>query len=358
MWNFLFQPSAKSGLLRAAGLSAPSRRRSRRFAAIEQLESRALLSATEFDPSPTSLRVSEPLAAEIVLGDAASVPTHPEMANGGWGLNFNIDLAWNSKSAQQPFPSEIIDEVFSSIAQGGPNHHAPVAGDREHSRPSADLFSSFNERPVELRFAETGQVVAVGSSKSVQDSDGLTISDDSAPATYLSATDADGQTYSRLVFVTRATRSAPTSDSQTLELNDVVVTEAELSEDFVAEDLETRPDLHDFETALDSANPESESPSSQSEDARPLLAATTRTLRVTSTRAVPSTEQTSPSANIRRKNPSGETSDDSEATSDDSAAMPVFDPTTRNVVLSVCVLGALARANARRRRRQKVAFAQ
>lgn len=358
MWNFLFQRDAKSGSLRAAGIGAPTRRRSRRFAGAEQLESRALLSATEFDPSPMSLRVSGSIAAEIVLGDESSVPAYPEMANDGWGLNFNIDLNGNNKPGQQRFPSEVIDEVFSSIAQSGPNHRGPVAGDREHSRPFADLFSSFNERSVELRFAETGQVVAVGSSKSVQDSDGLTISDDSAPATYLSATDADGQTYSRLVFVTRTTRSAPTSESQHSELNDVVVAEAEFSEDFVAEDLETRPDLHDFETALDSTRQESESPNSPSEDARPLLAATMRTLRVSSVRAVPSTEQASPSAGTTRKNPSGEVSDDSAATSEDSAAMPVFDPTTRNVVLSVCVLGALARANSRRRRRQKVAFAQ
>lgn len=363
MWKFVFQRGVKNWWRWAAAkLGSRPCRRQRRFAGAEPLESRALLSATAADSSLMLPHENSPPATEAIFSignmDADSIPAMVGIERG-----LSVGLGLGEHFAEPQFPFGMTDVAFEAIAQSSPNQRTPAFGRDEVHRPSSDLFASLTERSVEVRFAESGQVVAAGKSSSVQDSNGLTVSDDSAPTTYLHATDADGRTYSRLVFITRTIRSVPNSEPQPSDdASGAVVAEAELSDESVAEDLATRPDLHDLETALDSANDAATSPSSEREDKQPLLAATTRTLRTNSTRVATPKEYAASTArdavtSTRPISAEG-TTIDSDAASDDLFAAPVFDPTTRNVVLSVCVLGALARANARRRRRQKVALAQ
>ena len=132
----------------------------------------------------------------------------------------------------------------------------------------------------------------------------------------------------------------------------------------ISEEFAARPDLHDFETALD-ATSQSASPASQHDGSPQSLAAASRTRWMTPTRVAGANNQELRAANdARRESASGRMSsrgaanDKLDSDSDESSAMPIFDPTTRNVVVSVCLLGSLARATARRRRRLKAAIAQ
>lgn len=369
MRKFDFQRGVKKSWLEiAAWFGSPVRRRQRRFAGAESLESRALLSATGTDSSTMPAHESLPPAPALIvsIGEANSNWT-PAMAAIDLELAVGLDTGdhvFEPQFLSEPrFPFGMSDAAFEAIAQNSPAQQTPAVGGYEHHRSFSDLFASFMERSVEVRFAETGQVVAVGSSSAVQDSNGLTVSDDGAPTTYLHSTDADGRTYSRLVFITRTTRSAPSSElPASNDASGVVVADVESAIQSADEELAARPDLHDLETALDSANPETAtSPSSQLDDSQPLLAATTRTLRTSSARAATSLERASSTASgaaASDRQFSTERASDDNRSSDDLSVAPFFDPTTRNVVLSVCVLGTLARANARRRRRQKVALAQ
>lgn len=371
MGKFVFQRGVRKSWLGIATLfGSPVRRCQRRFVAAEALESRALLSATGTDSAAVPPQEIAPADATRFGSD--SVRTLSADRNAGLNLAAESNLINRtlggsldtlSRVAAPEFSFGLNDAVFEAIAQSQPGPQAPDA-DRpdairgpQHSGPFSDVFASFSERSVELRFAETGQVVAVGSSSAVQDSNGLTVANDGAPTTYLHATDADGRTFSRLVFVTRTSRPVPSVESAVpADASNVVVADAELTDEALADELAARPDLHDLETALDAANPGAAT--SPSEDDRPLLAATTRTLRTYSARTPTESATASETAASTRKVSANQTADDENSSMDELSAVPVFDPTTRNVVLSVCVLGALARANARRRRRQKVALAQ
>jgi hypothetical protein len=143
-----------------------------------------------------------------------------------------------------------------------------------------------------------------------------------------------------------------------MDLNGAVVAEAEPLSDANAEDLAARPELHEFVTALEESDA-TDSPMQKTDEISPSLAAATRTRWIGSSRISVSAEHSESVSRAAAKfahSSSIERADDSDKDSAELPAMPLIDPTTRNVVLSICLLGTLARVTARRRRRQKAAL--
>lgn len=358
MWNFLSRSNFNGGRALAepnAG-SRARRRRTRLFSGVESLESRAMLSASGMDSPVDLVTVGAaadrlpPVSAEVSFIDS------PAFKSGFGAAGIESDSSVQLDEPQ--FSLGLADAMLAAIVPNGQSQRASMINGPAFS-PLGDTFTGVTGRPVELRFAETGQVVVLGSAASVQDSNGLTVKDDSAPATYLCATDADGRAFSRLVFVTRATRSAPDPELPLpMDVNGAVVAEAELLSAASSEELAARPELQEFVTALDEVHT-TDSPTHKADDLQPSLAAATRTRWMSSTRVSVSDARSGGALHLTAKSahPGSveRTDDDSEKDSSELPAMPVIDSTTRNVVLSVCLLGALARATARRRRRQKAA---
>lgn len=371
MWNFLIHRNARNGLPESATNSGSRARRRRRvpFAGAEPLETRALLSATGNDSPMESFSAIELTnrfsltPADIALVEAQNLQA--SSVRHDVNLNHRAEQPLINHFGDTPSSYELSDSLFASIAQSTPIQLAPA-----EVRSGFDNFfhhSRFEDSgpTVELRVAETGQLIAVGSGLSVQDSNGLTISNDGSPMTYLRTTDAEGRVHSQLAFVTRTNRPAPVVEPQSpVSSNGVVVADAEVSDEPIADELSARPDLHDFETALDAAS-QSTSPTSLHEDSPQSLAAASRTRWATSTRVAGANDRELQAVNDARREAASErvlsrdtTDNKLGADSDESSALPIFDPTTRNVVVSVCLLGSLARATARRRRRLKAALAQ
>ncbi len=370
MWNFFIHRGVKKDTPESATNSGsrPKRRRRMPFAGAEPLETRALLSATGNDSPMESFSMIDltnslpPVPADIALSEVENLKASFAGADANWNHRTGQPLV--NHLGEADFSSDLSDSLFASIAQGPPIRFAPAEDHGGfnifslHSRPHD------SEPKVELRVAETGQLISVGSASSVQDSNGLTINDDSSPMTYLRATDSEGRVHSQLAFVTRTTRSAAVTEPQSsINSDGVVVVDAEVSDESISEELATRPDLHDLETALDAAS-QSASPNSPREGAPQSLAAASRTRWVTPTRVAGANDQEHRAASDARREAAsgrlisrGATDDKLDSDSDESSAMPIFDPTTRNVVVSVCLLGSLARATARRRRRLKAAIA-
>ena len=380
MWTSLFQSDSRDGstepnfklILRAR------RRRRRVIAGAELLESRAMLSASGTELPSEKFSV-------IDLQDALP-PIPAEISSAS---DFEQDLAAEvdlETSRHSSVSSDRIDGTFASLGGSGFPELSSIASDGRFASASGNssaqrgssldrvsstesFFSSLSKpavSTVELQIAETGQVVSVVAGTSIQGSHGLTVIDDHSPTTYLQSTDSEGRTQSRLVFVSRAARLVP--DSQPVaadEADGVIVADAEsFDRNLSNEELAARPDLHDFETALNSATVESSetSPSSLPKDATMNLAATIRTRWIAtkqSTTAIAPQGDAGKSAvgdaQVHRTEQPVHTTDEFDA--GETTAFPIFDPTTRNVVLSVCFIGSLARATARRRRRQKAAFA-
>lgn len=362
MWNFLSRFNVKGDAARAehdAGTHA-KRRRPRPFAGAEPLEARALLSASGTD-SPVNVVAANALADGLppVSTEVGSIEgTHAKMSSSAVASESDASV----HVVEPQFSFCLSDSMLAAIGSNGPAQRASDINSNGATLGSfGDSLTGFANRSVELRFAETGQVVVVGSAASVQDSDGLTVTDDSAPTTYLRATDADGRAFSQLVFVTRAARSVPGPETTLpMDANEAVVAEAEILSDSNSEEVASRPELHEFATALD-VDSGTTSPASPLNETQPSLAAATRTRWLNSTRV--SAERPANAAHAVAKSAQSASIERTDGQSDkDSAvlpALPVFDPTTRNVVLSVCLLGTLARATARHRRRQKaVALAQ
>ena len=303
--------------------------------------------------------------------------------------DFEQDLAAEvdlETSRHSSVSSDRIDGTFASLGGSGFPELSLIASDGRFASASVNnsaqrgssldrvsstesFFSSLSKSAgstVELQIAETGQVVSVVAGTSIQGSHGLTVIDDHSPTTYLPSTDSEGRTQSRLVFVSRAARLVPASQPVAAdEADGVIVADAESFDRSLSnEELAARPDLHDFETALNSATVESSetSLSSLPNDATMNLAATTRTRWIAtkqSTTAIAPQGDAGKSAvgdaQVHRTEQPVRTADEFDA--GETTAFPIFDPTTRNLVLSVCFIGSLARATARRRRRQKAAFA-
>lgn len=372
MWNFLIQRSTKnaaSGSNHDTG-SPAKRRRPSPFAGAEPLETRALLSATGTD-SPMNLFAinagtnnSPPVAADIsFVGDANSGSTQEKLAV---EQTAGIADAPPDSLGVPHFSFGMSDSLFAAIAQSNPVQRTSGINFNDQQSSFADTSPGILEGSVEFRIADTGQVISVGSSAQFKDSSGLTVNDDGVSMTYRRTTDADGRAFSQLLFIIRSTRSAPDSQPKLpMESVGAVVADAELFSDSNSDELTVRPDLHDFATALDSANQElaASSQTSRSDDMLPSLAAATRTRWMNSTRISVSSER--PASELKETSTSVRSTsiermaDDSDTDFSDLSAVPVFDPTTRNVVLSVGLLGTLARATARHRRRQKaVALAQ
>lgn len=358
MWNFLSRFNVKGDAARAehdAGTHA-KRRRPRPFAGAEPLEARALLSASGMD-SPANVVAANALADGLppVTAEVGSIEsTHAKMSLGIVASESDASV----HVVEPQFTLGLSDSMLAAIGSNGPAQRvSDINGNGAALGSFGDSLTGFANRSVELRFAETGQVVVVGSAASVQDSNGLTVTDDSAPTTYLRATDADGRAFSQLVFVTRAARSVPGPETTLpMDANEAVVAEAEILSDSNSEEVASRPELHEFATALDAASGTT-SPASPLNETQPSLAAATRTRWMNSTRV--SAERPANAAHAVAKSAQSASIERTDGQSDkDSAvlpALPVFDPTTRNVVLSVCLLGTLARATARHRRRQKAA---
>lgn len=355
MWNLFMQRDKQHELPESATNfgSRAKRRRRMPFAGAEPLENRALLSATG-DDSPIDLSDNVP----AVPADVMSVESNADVSFDG------ADLPFVNRFGQIAASSNVSDELFASIAQAAPSQSTSIGGSGGFDSSFVRSLSADTPPTVELRVAETGQLVAVTSAASVQDSDGLTINDDNSPTTYLRSMDSDGQAHSRLVFVTRTSRSAPIAEPQfPIDLNGAIVADSEISDEALSDQLASRPDLHDLETALDDASL-SASPHSQHDGASQTLAAASRTRWTNSSRVSPRHDRELRALDTRRDDAVGSSisldtsNNESDTDFNESSAMPIFDPTTRNVVLSVCLLGSLARATARRRRRMKVALAR
>ncbi len=359
MWNFLTRTNLNDDGSRAerdAG-SRAKRRRPRLFAGAESLESRAMLSASGMD-SPVNL-----VAANSVVDGVPSVAAEVRSVESG-DSKMGFAAAGsasdvNVQSSEPQFLLGLADAMLAAIAPSVPSQRASVVNGPVFSS-LGDTFAGATSRPVELRFAGTGQVVVLRSAASVQDSSGLTVNDDSAPTTYLRATDAEGRAISQLVFVTRAVRSVSGPESPSpMDVNGAVVAEAGPLSEANSEDLAARPELHEFVTALNEVDA-TDSPTHKTDDVQPSLAAATRTRWIGSSRASVSAERSESALRAAAKsahpNSTERAEDDSDKNSAELPAMPVIDPTTRNVVLSVCLLGTLARVTARRRRRQKIAL--
>ena len=379
MWTFLLPSNSRDGSAEPNFklLFRARRRRRRMTAGVEALESRAMLSATGAELSVETISMPDPkdsessLAVEVMSDSGSEQDGTSDVTHRG-----SLDLLWSSDSISESFAS-VGDAGFPMYSLAASESAPALAStisplQRVSSSDRVGFSSSFfgslanNDRsPVELRIAETGQVVFVGAAAPIQDSRGLTVIDDHSPTTYLQTTDSEGRTQSRLVFVSRAARLG--FDAQPVASADesgVIVADADSTNGSLSQsELAARPDLHDFETALDAATTESSdvSPSVSPKDAAMNFAATSRT-RWIGTKQTASMNTSSHRADTSASNDtqfirdvnSIRTTDDLD--SSETTAFPIFDPTTRNVVLSVCLIGSLARATARRRRRQKAAF--
>lgn len=366
MWNFFFHRDTRINLPETARNSGLCARRRRRipFAGAESLETRSLLSATGNDSAIDLSDRLPPVPADLAMTEA--VDLQASFAADAFDLTHRADQLLVNRFGEIASASHLSDDLFASIAQTTPIQLAPIATSSFNNLVFGSM-SDDTKPTVELRLGETGQLIAVSSGSSVQDSTGLTINDGSSPVTYLRTTDSEGRVHSQLAFVTRTNRPAPISEPQLpITSNGVVVAEADISDAANSDVVEARPDLHDLETALDStsnASP-SASPASSSEASPQSLAAASRTRWVKSTRVASLNDRDlRPTTDARRDVASEHTiarhaaNDKLDMDSDESLAMPIFDPTTRNVVVSVCLLGSLARATSRQRRRLKAAIA-
>lgn len=372
MWSYFNHRDSRNELPDPPSNSGSPARRRRRplFAGAEPLENRALLSATGNDSPIESISAIElsnslpPVATEISSMSIAEKNLESSRVFAPMNLTHGAEVQFNSDFGNAESDSSLSDQLFASIAQSAPLRTIPITTAGISNFP----FSSFADetRPtVELRVAETGQLLAVGSVSSVQDSNGLTINNDGSPTTYLQTIDADGHAHSQFAFVTQAGRPAPIVEPQSSDtMNDVVVGETEVMDESLSDESVARPDLHDLETALDATN-QPASPASPRDGSPQSLAAATRTRWVQSSRtSVANDREARTAIDSRRDAASGQstsrdgTNNDSDSDFDESSAMPVFDPTTRNIAVSICLLGSLARATARRRRRMKIALAR
>lgn len=367
MWNDLFAKSR----------STPPRRRRKIFAGAEPLESRTLLSAVTPDlTAPFAAAIdpqdlAPPVPAEVSSNNAATVRITNEPL-----FNFNrapasmgsLDFAADSMSIGAGL-SSLINYLSSlpSTSSEKLTERFSIMNDRSFSE---SLTTSF-VNSIEVRVAETGQVLSTGTASSVHDDNGLTISDGHGPTTYLRTTDADGRVQSRLVFVTRAPNAVPVAEPNApITPVGVVVADAEFSGQSSLDGSTSRADLHDFATALNLKSDSSPTPA-PTESAETMVLAANGIVRKAPATAT-STIQRSlvpTSANnavidshevrrVREIFPASRLGDDHDnQTESSSPVIPVFEPTTRNLVLSVCLVGSLARVAARYRRRQRVATA-
>lgn len=361
MWNFLNRPNVKSSesLVEHGAGSRVKRRRTRLVAGVESLETRAMLSASGIDSSADLIAAKvvadrlPPIAAEVSLIESAG----SKLGFGSVGRESDVSVQID----EPQFSFGLADAMIAAIATNGSSQRASIVNGNGAAFGSlGDTFTGLTGRPVELRVAQTGQVVVLRSATSVQDDSGLTVSDDSAPTTYLRATDAEGRAFSQLVFVTQAARFVPGPESQSpTDLNGAVVAEAEHLTETNSEELAARPELHEFVTALDEPNATA-SPTDKTDDMQPSLTAVTRTRWMSSSRVSVSVERSESvshaAAKVAQFTSNERTDDGSDKDSTELPTMPVIDPTTRSMVLSVCLLGTLARVTARRRRRQKAAL--
>ena len=377
MWRFFFQRNRRddSSDAEVQSLARTRRRQRRTFAIAEALESRALLSATGSDSSQMTpadlLEKTVPVSAEImVVTDTSSEASSGKMWKSSIldsSFQFAAESSFGVGGGSLKFSEgalRLSDGLFASTSLDAPAQRLPSVGISSLSPVFSDALSATPVKTVELRFAESGQLVSVGSASAVQIASGLVVADDASPTTYLQTVDADGQVRSRLVFVTRASSQLPVSqEAVATDMTSVVVADAESSIVAISEELASRPDLHDFETALDHTDDSTTSPPSQTESLPQQLAAATRTRWMTSTKSLrsnsPASDRSTESKTGHERHTAVFVQDNDDSLSETNAAWaaPVFDSTTRNVVLSICLVGSLARANARRRRRQKAAYA-
>ncbi len=373
MYNFFFHRDTRINLsetARKSGLCARRRRRNS-FANAESLETRSLLSAAGNDSPMQSLSAKDlsdrlpPVPADMAM--TAAVNLRAAFVLDGVNLTHSADHLLVNRFWEIASSSQLSDDLFASIPPTAPIQLASIAASSFNNLVFGSM-SDDTKPTVELRLVETGQLIAVTSGSSIQDSNGLTINDGSSPVIYLRTTDSEGRVQSQLAFVTRTNRQAPISEPQLpITSNGVVIAEGDISDDANSDVPEARPDLHDLETALDPTSNESQSvsPGSRSDASPQSLAAASRTRWVNSTRVsslndrdLHSTADARHDVASERTNARHVANDELDIDSKESFAMPIFDPTTRNVVLSVCLLGSLARASSRQRRRLKAAISR
>ena len=367
----------------------PRRRRRKMFAIAEPLESRTMLSAvavafegigvadldlaavekpaiaaqvdvSEFDQSgetsadqpPDDAAQAEKLAdsGQFRFG-ASSAPAF----DGLFGLGFlaGLGLAANSSAASATPSAKGTSRVeFNS--------------DAEEESDSSDLGHGGDV--VELRLAGSGQVVAYGSSRSLQDDAGQTVGDSDGPTTYVRSTDADGRSVMRLVFVQKGPRAAAPIKPQRVIADSVVVAEADLDSTTSPAEPSERATLCEVATALDTPQSRESSHGSQRGESTLLANSNRIGIRATPTQSMASrTAQAQhrvqpgnaqlPEA-VRNQNAAIESTDDENqviaALETSELAASVFHPQPKYLVLAMLIVGTLARPFSRVRRALEV----
>ena len=260
----------------------PRRRRRKMFAAAEPLEARTMLSAVSvafegagvvgFD---TPLSDAAPVTVEVgssMFGGSDADSPDAENADSQFG-----ELAPTQKSSglgdfrfDVPFDFG-LESIFGGGLLGGfawaangsassPSSAQRVSSglefnsDSEGESESSDLADGGNL--VELKLAGSGQIVAYGAARSLQDDSGLTVADSDGPTTYVRATDAEGRSVMRLVFVQKGPRVVTPARPQQIIAESVIVAEAELDSNADLTESSERVELSEVATALDTPHPE------------------------------------------------------------------------------------------------------
>ncbi len=374
-------------LLIPSGFSTTRSRRRRRkmFVAAEPLESRTLLSAVSvaFDGvgalgldlvshavSPVSALVD---TSEFSGPDVSHVDQHAEESDQAQksadvGSGFLFDSALGLEFSQAPLAG--LGLAASGLASI-PTSAARVASgfvfnsDAERKSESSDLAESGHV--VELKLAGSGQVVAYGAARSVQDDSGLTVGGSDGPTTYVRSTDAEGRAVMRLVVVQRGPRSVALAESSRVISESVVVAEADLDSTALPAELTERADLNDLSTALDASHQDNSISKSHRHESA-LIAESdraglrTQPLQSTAKKTVVRTTmlRADHSANADIHSAIGDHVSATESADGDNGvvavlevselAAAVFHPQPKYLVLAMLIIGSLARPFSRIRR--------
>lgn len=370
--------------------SRPRRRRRKMFAAAEPLEARTMLSAVSvaFEGAGAvgfGIPLSEvaPVTAEVssaMFGgsDADSSDTEnadpragelaPTQKSAGLGdLNFDAPFDFGLEASfggglWGGFALAASGTASSPSAAQRVSSGFDFNSDSEGESESSDLADGGNL--VELKLAGSGQIVAYGAARSLQDDSGLTVGDSDGPTTYVRATDAEGRSVMRLVFVQKGPRVVTPARPQQVIAESVIVAEAELDSNAALAESSERAELNEVATALDAPHPEKMNRGSRSHESTLManLAETdrvgSRTSSIDSTAKGSATRSATTSYANHSANPRGSEAGHNqnasiEATENDDQviaafetselAATVFHPQPKYLILAMLIIGTLTR---------------
>lgn len=365
----------------------PRRRRRKMFALAEPLESRAMLSAVTaafegigiagfgLAVDNQSAAVAQDDLMEADRSDSKSVDqtfesgAQTENSADAEGFRFGASLAPSLDGLFELGFSAGMNAAASSVASPTSKGASEFEfdGDSEDEGDASELGLAGDV--IELRLAGSGQVVAYGSSHSLQDDAGLTVGDSDGPTTYVRATDADGRAVMRLVFVQKGLRTTATVKPQRVIADSVVVAEADLDSTPSLTDSSERATLTEVATALDAPQADESTQVTQKSSESTLMANTNpTTMRVASkpstTTRTRSAGHDSPAANSRvihdvactrgaATHLSGNEDQDVADFETSELAAAVLHPQPKYIALAMLIVGTLARPFSRVRRLRK-----